>query len=127
MPPENDQLPSRGDVLRDIIVFQGKLLLDGLRDVLLSPISILAALFDLLKPGEDHGRSFYAVVKFGRRTEGWINLFEAADRLERGRENAEGVDGWIREVEFLLRDPEKRERMPAKARERLTQLLEKLR
>jgi hypothetical protein len=30
----------RFPVLRDVIVFQGKLLVDGLRDLLLSPISM---------------------------------------------------------------------------------------
>lgn len=72
----------RFPVFRDVVVFQFKLLVDGLRDVLISPLSILAAIVDLLVPGDDGGKRFYAVVRFGRRTEEWINLFGAAGPRE---------------------------------------------
>lgn len=98
----------RFGVFRDVVVFQVKLVVDGLRDVFLSPLSIGAALIDLLIPGDDGGKRFYSVVRFGRRTEQWINLFGAADRP--GPDIApKGVDGLLHELETLVRDPQRRD------------------
>jgi len=108
-------------VFRDVVVFQGKLLIDGLRDLFLSPISIMAALVDLLVPGDDGGKRFYGVVSFGRRTEKWINLFGAADRL--GPEAPpQGIDSLLEEVERLMRDPDRRE----EARDRVHSFVEQV-
>jgi hypothetical protein len=104
----------RFPVLRDVIVFQAKLLVDGLRDVLLSPVSIFAALIDLLVPGDDGGKRFYGVVRFGRRTERWINLFGAADRPDPEAPPA-GIDILLEQLEGLMRDPERRDEARARA------------
>jgi hypothetical protein len=104
----------RFPVLRDVIVFQGKLLIDGLRDLLLSPASIIAALVDLLVPGDDGGKRFYAVVRFGRRTERWINLFGAADPRDPDKPPT-GVDVLLDELEGLMRDPQRRDEARARA------------
>lgn len=98
----------RFPVFRDVVVFQAKLLVDGLRDLMLSPLSMLAALVDLLVPGDDGGKRFYAVVRFGRRTEQWINLFGAADRNDPGVPS-KGVDVLLEELEGLMRDPQRRD------------------
>lgn len=112
---------SRWQTFRDVLVFQGKLVVDGLRDVLLSPVSIAAALIDLVVPGDDKGRRFYAVVKFGRRTEEWINLFGAADRHEPDFD-PKGIDAVIDELEKAVRDPERRSEVRARARAALARL-----
>lgn len=104
----------RFPVLRDVIVFQAKLLVDGLRDLLLSPLSIVAALIDLLVPGDDGGKRFYGVVRFGRRTERWINLFGAADPRDPGKPPT-GADVLLAELEGLMRDPNRREEVRAHA------------
>ena len=104
----------RFPVLRDVIVFQAKLFVDGLRDLMLSPVSIFAALIDLLVPGDDGGKRFYSVVRFGRRTEQWINLFGAADR--QGPEaHSKGIEVLLDELEGLARDPERRDEAKARA------------
>lgn len=104
----------RFPVFRDVIVFQAKLVIDGLRDILLSPVSIFAALIDLLVPGDDGGKRFYGVVRFGRRTERWINLFGAADRHD-PEVPPEGVDVLLEELEGLMRDPQRRDEARARA------------
>lgn len=113
---------SRFPVLRDVIVFQFKLFVDGLRDLLISPVSLLAALVDLLVPGDDGGRRFYAVVRYGRRTEEWINLFGAAGPTEPAAET-KGMDVILQDLEEMVRDPARRE----EARGRAQELLERLR
>lgn len=112
----------RFPVVRDVIVFQVKLLVDGLRDLLLSPASIIAALIDLLVPGDDGGRRFYGVVKFGRRTEQWINLFGMAEKHDPGAPPA-GIDVVLAELEGLMRDPARRD----EARARAEALIDRLR
>jgi hypothetical protein len=79
--PAADRLP-RTIILRDVVVFQAKLFVDGLRDLLLVPVSLIAAVVDVLAPGKNTGQHFYEVVRFGRRTERWIGLFSAADHLD---------------------------------------------
>lgn len=104
----------RFPVLRDVIVFQVKLLVDGLRDLLLSPVSIFAAFNDLLVPGDDGGKRFYGVVHFGRRTEQWINLFGMADKHDPDAPPA-GIDMLLAELEGLMRDPARRDEARARA------------
>ena len=115
-------MTKRFPVFHDVIVFQFKLVIDGLRDLLISPASIFAALIDLLIPGDDGGKRFYAVVRFGRRTEDWINLFGAADKGGPEHESS-GIDVIIEGLEDILRDPSRREEARAKAQA----LLERLR
>ena len=70
-----DVSQSRLQLLWDVFVFQFKLALDGLRDVVLVPVSLMAALMGLLFGGDKPADYFQRVLRFGRRTEFWINLF----------------------------------------------------
>jgi len=66
---------SRLQLIWDVLVFQLKLTVDGLRDLVLVPISLFAALAGLLLGGSQPAQYFHRVLQFGRRTEFWINLF----------------------------------------------------
>ena len=79
--PHPEIVPSRWTLMRDVAVFQLKLVLDGLRDALLLPISLFVAVLDVLGFGPRAGRQFYALLEWGRRTEYWINLFGATDHV----------------------------------------------
>src|SRR5262249_27588295 len=65
--------------LRDVIVFQLKLLLDNLRDFALVPISLVAALIDLVYKGEREGTLFYKVLRWGAHSEEVIDVYSAID------------------------------------------------
>jgi len=76
----NDQTHlSRLRTLTDLVVFQFKLALDGLRDLLLSPVAIVAAIAGLIAGGDRPDRYFREVLRFGLKTERWINLFGEYD------------------------------------------------
>lgn len=75
-----DRSTSRLQLLLDVFVFQFKLAADGLRDLLLSPLSFIAAVMGLIAGGDDPHRYFRDLLRFGRRTEMWINLFGRRDR-----------------------------------------------
>lgn len=115
--------PSKGDLIRDTLVFQFKLMVDGMRDFVLVPISLGAALLSLLKPGSQAGREFYEVVAFGRTTEKKINLFSVADKIEAKPEAEElpDLDALVGEFESFVKDEYKGDRFAA-ARERLAKL-----
>lgn len=73
---------TRWVILRDLVIFQMKLALDGLKDLILAPASIAAAAFDILFPGTTPGSRFYAVLRVGERFDRWLSLFSAADRAD---------------------------------------------
>lgn len=78
---------TRWVILRDLAIFQVKLMLDGAKDIVLAPLSAVAAAFDVIFPGDRPGRRFYAVMRLGERFDRWLSLFAAAhkaDALEDG-------------------------------------------
>ena len=105
---------SRGQLLRDTLVFQVKLAVDGLRDLVLSPVSLFAALLDLVA-GSDR---FYRLLELGRQSEQWINLF--------GSNKEAGLDEAVDKVEELVREQYKKGNMTETAREAVNKALDKL-
>jgi len=65
----------RGDLIRNAVVFQLKLMADGFRDLVLLPVSMIAAFVGFLRGGDEPEREFNQVLNLGRETEKWINLF----------------------------------------------------
>jgi hypothetical protein len=72
----------RGELVRNSVVFQVKLMADGFRDLVLLPVSLIATLIGLLRGGDEPEREFLQVIQIGRGTEQWINLFGNHDALE---------------------------------------------
>jgi len=65
-------------------VFQLKLLLDNLRDFALVPISLVAALIDLVYKGEREGALFYKVLRWGAHSEEVIDVYSAIEHQPPG-------------------------------------------
>ena len=65
----------RGTLVRNAVVFQLKLMADGLRDLVLLPVSLVATVIGLLRGGDEPEREFLQVIEIGRESEQWINLF----------------------------------------------------
>jgi hypothetical protein len=109
----------RREFLRDAAVFQGKLLVDGLRDLILFPATLVAAGIDFFTRSEPVGRYFYEVLHFGKETERWIDLFEAADRApetERPGFNAPSLDELVDQLEKKLKAERETGEMSAAAK-----------
>ena len=70
----------RWHFLRDVVVFQLKMFLDNLRDFALMPISLVAAVIDLIYKGERQGVLFYKVLRWGAHSEELINVYSAIQR-----------------------------------------------
>lgn len=98
---KKDPQRTRWGLIRDVVVFQLKLAVDAMRDVLLSPVSLAAAALDLLGGGDEPGRNFYGLLGLGRRSEEWIDLFGSAERQSEP-EGATSLDALVGNVERLL-------------------------
>lgn len=68
-------------VLRDVLVFQFKLVVDGLKDLGLAQVALGAALVDLVRRDGTPGRRFYAIVRLSDRFDRWLDLHEPLERL----------------------------------------------
>ena len=99
----------RWKFFRDVLVFQLKMLLDNVRDFALMPVSLVAALIDLIFKGKRHGSLFYQVLRWGAHSEEVINVYSAIETQERPRVNPNyTVDAVIARLEgILVRECEK--------------------
>lgn len=104
----------KGTLVRDLLIFQGKLIVDGLKDILLIQLSIGAVVIDLLlwKPGRP--LLFYKVLRLSERFDLWMNVYGAAEHAELNEdglfgESRAGSDTMLGRLEELVRrrvDPE---------------------
>ena len=95
--------------LRDVLVFQFKMLLDNLRDFALMPISLVAAAIDLFFKGEKQGALFYQVLRWGAHSEEVIDVYSAINVHGRPEVNPNyTIDAVITRLEgVLVRECEK--------------------
>jgi hypothetical protein len=110
---ESSETP-RWDLIRSSLLFQLKLLADGMRDFLLVPVSIGATIAGLLRSGTDPEREFEQVLEFGRQTERWINLFGTHDPFERAGQ-AGNLDQLVTRAEQLVRQQAREGDVPEQA------------
>ena len=82
----------RNVTIRDFVIFQVKLVLDGTKDGVLIVASIGAILLDILSGKGKRPRLFYSVMRLSERFDLWINLNGAMEKLERG-ETEDGLLG----------------------------------
>jgi hypothetical protein len=95
----------RWTFIRDVVVFQIKLLLDNLRDLVLMPVALAAAVIDLLYRGEREGALFYKVLRWGLHSEEVIDVYSAIAHHDPGRfkvSEAYTVDGVIARLENVV-------------------------
>lgn len=100
---DKTQAGGRGALVRDSLVFQLKLVVDGTRDFMLVPVALVATLVGLLRGGADPGREFHRVLDLGRRSEQWINLFGQHDPIQEAGQ-AGSMDMLLRRAEEVVRE-----------------------
>jgi hypothetical protein len=119
--PRNPRL----ELMREVAVLQLKLVADGFRDALLIPVSLLAGLMGLVRGGEEPDREFRRVLKLGRRSERWINLFGQQRPL--GKSHPAGsLDVVLEQVETTVMEQYRKGRTPAEARTAIKEVLDKV-
>ena len=122
--------PDRATLLRDIVVLQFKLVVDGLRDFILVPVSLATGLVSLLRRGDRPGTEFYDLLRYGRHTDRVINLFGAAERVHEPYEEeapTADIDEFVNRVETFVVEEYRRGEVTAQARQRFDALRDALR
>ena len=93
----------RWKFFRDVLVFEYKMLLDNIRDFALMPVSLVAALIDLIFKGKRQGSLFYQVLRWGAHSEEVINVYSAIQAHERPEVNPDyTVEAVIARLESVL-------------------------
>jgi hypothetical protein len=126
--PPAVEAPDRWTLIRDIGVLQVKLIVDGLRDFLLVPISLVAGIISVFRAGDPSGNEFYRLLKVGKRSERWINLFGAAERIpdtldEQVRFPDEDIDTFVQRVESYVVDEYRKGGVTRQAKEHFEQMI----
>ena len=111
MGDNNKTNSGRIGLIRDAATLQVKLLVDGFRDALLIPVSLIATVIGVLRGGDEPDREFKRVVELGRRSERWINLFGRHDTMD--MENPTGtIDKVLEQAEAVVIEQYKKGRPP---------------
>jgi hypothetical protein len=101
---------SRGVTVRDFVIFQVKLALDGGKDMIVFGASIVAIVLDFIAGRGQRPRLFYSVVRWSERFDAWLNLHGVMQRLDEGDTDDgffgasdAGADSLIGQIEELVR------------------------
>jgi len=119
-----DGSTGRWALIRDIAVLQFKLVVDGLRDLILVPISLVVGLVSVVKSDTGIDNEFYELLRLGKKSERWINLFGAADRAQESAVDhinfpKEDIDTMVSRVESFVIDEYRKGGVTKQAKERL--------
>jgi hypothetical protein len=120
----------RWTMLRDLGVLQVKLIVDGLRDIVLVPLSLLAGVISIASSKDGRpGPQFYQLLAWGKESEVWINLFGAVknspEKIEQPKPFGDkDIDDIVRRLESIVVDEVKRGGVTTQAKERLDKILD---
>ncbi len=130
MLPMDPDHSARWTLIRDTAVLQFKLIIDGLRDFLLVPASLIAAIVSLAKTKDGKpGPQFYQLLALGKQSERSINLFGALDHAPEELEHQShlgdlNIDELVVRVESFVVDEFKRGGMTKQAKEQIDKALD---
>ena len=131
-PKDDGGHPDRWTLIRDVAVLQVKLVVDGLRDLLLVPASLVAGIISIASGTRERaGPQFYELIRLGKQSEVWIDLFKAYEHAPRDvqRESefaVKNMDELVDRVESFVVDEYKRGGITAQAKERIDRALNAL-
>ena len=92
---------SRNVTVRDFAIFQLKLFLDGMKDLIAFNLSIVAIILDFISGRGRKPRLFYSVVRASERFDKWLNLHSVVQLMDE-TDGEEGLLGGIDPEEDTL-------------------------
>ena len=116
-------------------LFRVKLLVDGLKDLVLSPAALIAVVVGLLRDPAHPGRYFYRLMRMGRDFDRWVDLFGADETKRLSGPSAEsryageqpsGLDSVIDRLQQAVVDQQARGGLTEKARQAIDRALDAL-
>lgn len=123
-----EQHERRWALIRDVLVFQAKMLLEALRDVLLPAATLIGGALGLFLGGERPERYFHEVLRLGARFDVWLNLFGPIGHPGRaGVLTADaGVDRTLRYLENLLVEQHQKGQVTRQAKQAIDRWLDQV-
>ena len=124
--------PDRWTLFRDAAVLQFKLVVDGFRDLLLVPASIVAALISLADNEDGKpGTQFYRLLALGKQSERVINLFGAYENAPESVKKEfdfgdVNIDDLVERVETFVVDEYRKGGVTRQAKARIDKALDRM-
>ncbi|MDA0705783.1 MAG: hypothetical protein O2907_01130 [Proteobacteria bacterium] len=124
---------TRWSLIRDLAVLQVKIILDGLRDLVLLPASLVAAVLSLARSKDGvPGPQFYRLLVTAKQSERWIDLFGALRNFPAGVDPSQtldvvNLDDIVGTVEKFVVDEYQRGGVTAQAKSRIDAALKAMR
>jgi hypothetical protein len=131
--PSEQNINPTWALIRDVATLQVKLVVDGLRDLVLVPASLIAGIVSLARTENGRpGPEFYKLVSVGRQSERWINLFGALENappgvVEETQFSGADMDEIIGRMETYVIDEYRTGGVTAQAKEQLDKALAAMR
>jgi hypothetical protein len=99
--------------IQDFVIFQLKLLIDGMKDGAVFAMSFVAFGIDLVFRRHGRRRFFYKMMRVSERLDLWLNLHGAAERADENPDglfgtSAAGSDSLLGRVEQVVRGGDER-------------------
>lgn len=121
----------RWTLIRDVGLLQVKLIVDGFRDLLLVPASLIAGLISVFSTGSYESTVFYRLVCMGKQTEQWINLFGAYENAPESlraeyKIDQKSLDDIVGKVEGFVVDEYKKGGVTKQAKQQIDRALREL-
>ena len=91
---------SRGALLRRVVFFQVKLFMDGLRDLVMSPLSIFFGVLGILFGGRNPHGLFDRLMHMGHASDEWIDLFGVHARAG----DRPSLENMLGDIETMVRE-----------------------
>jgi len=119
-------------LIKDGIIFQLKLGMDAIRDLLLSPISIVCLVIDLIKGNSQQKSYFHRLMAFGHKTDKWLNLFGSSAIGDSSRTffnkqpSDQNVDQLFDKIETLLKEQHSKGGVTVSAKASIDRYLDKI-
>ena len=76
IPQDSKEQVSSGQALRHLMVFQLKLAVDAVRDLIMSPVSVVVFIIDVVRKPTLEDSLYLRLMLVGRRSDRTINLFD---------------------------------------------------
>ena len=102
-------MAERNVTIRDFLIFQVKLWIDGLHDAAVIVLSIGAIILDILSGKGRRPRLFYSVLRLSEKFDHWLNLHAAVQEMDEDSEDGlfgaskAGSDTLLGQIEQLVR------------------------
>jgi hypothetical protein len=115
----------RWSLIRQAIVFQLKLGLDALRDILMSPVSIVLVVTDIVM-ADNHQQSYFIhLMRLGKKSDHWINLFGVDLPNSESEDNKVTADSnfnyWFTKIEELIKEQQVDGKLSQSGKEKIQQ------